>query len=272
MISTSSRPLIALAALLLAAGCGSSPKSAEAPEPPATGAAAEEPLPSVDEVLARFVEVTGGRAAHERIVSWQMRGTIEMPSVGVKGTVSAISAAPRRSHTVMELAGLGTHEMGTDGEVVWEISPMTGNRVLEGEERNVTLRDATFHADLNWSDVFSEAVVESRGEVDGAAAYVVKLTAPDGTWERRYYDVDSGLLVQREMTVTTQMGKVAMTELRSDYREAGGVRVPFRTVIRVMNIDQVFVVEEAQENVDLADDAFAIPAPIRSLMGAGEAI
>jgi hypothetical protein len=215
--------------------------------------------------------VTGGSAAHERIVSWQMRGTIEMPKMGVKGTVAALSAAPRRSHTAMELEGLGVQQMGTDGEVVWELSPMTGNRVIEGEERDVMLRDATFHSDVRWSEVFSDAVVESLGEVDGAPAHVLKLTAPDGTWERRYYDVDSGLFVRREMTVTTQMGKVAMTESRSDYREVGGVRIPFRTVVHVMNIDQVFVIEEAHENVELPADAFAIPDPIKSLLGAGDA-
>jgi uncharacterized lipoprotein YajG len=61
--------LLALVALLLAAGCSSSPKPAEAPtpvaaaEPEPIAEPVAAPLPSAEDIMEAALEASGGRAA-----------------------------------------------------------------------------------------------------------------------------------------------------------------------------------------------------------------
>ena len=58
----------------------------------------------------------------------------------------------------------------------------------------------------------------------------------DGRREQLFFDVESGLLVRRITSSTTLVGIIPEQIDFSDYREVGGMKLPF--AIRVSAIDQ----------------------------------
>ena len=88
-----------------------------------------EPLPSGEEILERCLKSTGGREALARINNRLIRGTVEIKPAGLKGLLAVYQARPNRYYAQIDIAGQMTVRQGTDGEVVWELNPMTGPRV-----------------------------------------------------------------------------------------------------------------------------------------------
>ena len=69
-----------------------------APPPPV-------PLPTAKQVLDRYLEVTGGRAAHEKARHRTLTGTFEIKGTGTKGTLLLQQSAPDKMTTRIEIPG-----------------------------------------------------------------------------------------------------------------------------------------------------------------------
>jgi hypothetical protein len=106
---------------------------------PAFGADA---LPAADTVLNRYVEVTGGLAAYEKVKSEIVTGKIEFPALGLKGDMVRYSSGPDNYYVTADLAGIGKIESGVSHGVVWENSVLQGPRIKTGEERAQALIEA----------------------------------------------------------------------------------------------------------------------------------
>src|SRR5213595_3035704 len=117
-------------------------------------------LPTAQEVLDKYVKAIGGRDAMTKIKSWKSTGTVELAPMGVSGTVESISAAPGRSLTKMNLAGLGEFVEGFDGTTAWSVNPIQGNREKTGAELAQTKLTNIFNRDLNLEKYYSKLTVK----------------------------------------------------------------------------------------------------------------
>src|ERR1019366_3689049 len=54
-------------------------------------------------ILDKYVEVTGGRAAYEKIQTEVATGTLEIAGMGLSGMLTSYRAAPDKSYTVIDL-------------------------------------------------------------------------------------------------------------------------------------------------------------------------
>ena len=63
------------------------------------GWAADEPLPKGEEILDKFVDATGGKAAYLKVHNEMWKGTFELVGKGVKGVATSYRAEPNRSIT-----------------------------------------------------------------------------------------------------------------------------------------------------------------------------
>ena len=260
-------PLLPLC-LLLAPACGGSSSPESTTTASGAGPAAGD-TPSAEQVLDRYVEAIGGAEAHRSVTSLRMTGTFAIPKMGVSGTLEIAQAAPNNLYMHVEFPGMGAHEAGTSDGVAWEKSAMTGSRIIEGEERDRTLLDATLNADVDWRSHY-EAEYAGKDEVDGRAAHKVKLTPKVGGNPRtRTYDAETGLLVRTEEVQKTQMGEIQAVSVHGDYREvaapAGPIKISHRTQVTAMGNEQVITVEKLEVNPTLPADRFAIPAEIKAL-------
>ena len=93
-----------------------------------TLAAADE-VPKAEAVLDRYLEVTGGKAAYEKVHSEVTKGTMEVAGRGIKGALQSFQAEPYLEYTVVDLEGIGKVESGSDGDVFWERSAVTPARM-----------------------------------------------------------------------------------------------------------------------------------------------
>src|ERR1700719_3951998 len=98
-------------------------------------ALAEEPLPKAEELLDKFVEATGGKAAYEKVHNEKWTGTFEFVGKGVKGVITSYRSEPSKTYTRVDLEGIGAIEDGTDGETAWTLSAIQGPHIKQGDER-----------------------------------------------------------------------------------------------------------------------------------------
>jgi len=62
-------------------------------------------------------------------------GSMELAAAGIKGSMVITKAEPDKSLVEIDLAGIGSVKQGYDGKVAWEINPMQGARIKDGDEK-----------------------------------------------------------------------------------------------------------------------------------------
>ncbi len=231
----------------------------------ATPSVAQESLPKAEKVLDKFVKASGGKAAFDKLENRVVKGSFSIPAMGISAPLTVYSARPNKSYTVIESEALGKIEQGTDGEVVWEMSTMSGPVVKEGDERAELLKMSTFDRVVHWRDNFENVETVGTEEVDGQPCYSVRQTPKFGNEEVYCYDAVTYLPTKIEMTVMTQMGDFPMVMLPSDYRKVDGVLIAHKATIEVMQQERIITTESVEHNVDLPADRFALPEQIASM-------
>jgi hypothetical protein len=137
-------------------------------------AAAQTPaLPTVDQVLDKFVAALGGRAVLEKFTSRVAKGTMEVADIGVSGTIQMTQKAPDKSLVQVELAGMGPIREGTDASGAWEENPQTGLRDKAGIELADARRGATFNGELKMKTMYKTLQVTCREKVGTRDAYTI---------------------------------------------------------------------------------------------------
>lgn len=230
----------------------------------AAGFAADEVKPEA--ILDKYVEVTGGHAAYEKIQAEVASGTLELTGMGLSGTLTSYRAAPDKSYTVIDFGGVGKAEEGTNGQVAWSINGMEGARIKEGDERAVALRNAALHIETRWRDFFKKAELAGTEDVDGKACYKLVLTPNEGGPETRYYEKGSNLLVKVLVPVTTPEGAVTAELGLSDYRDEEGILVAHTITQKVPNADVLVKITSVKHNPEIPAGRFDLPVEIKALM------
>lgn len=222
-------------------------------------------------ILDRYIKVTGGADAYNAIKNRVSHATLNFETQGITAAVTVYLARPRNMYTVTDIQNLGKIEQGTDGEVVWEMNPMSGPKIQEGDLRALMLRGANLDTQVKWREAYNSAELAGTDEVDGEPCDKVVLTPAEGKPETRCYDKETGLLVRTEITVPTPAGEIPMTVFTSDYKEVDGILLPFHSRIDIMGQTRTLTLEKVEHNVEIEPDRFAIPEDIRKLMAKDEA-
>lgn len=233
----------------------------------ATGLAAA-PLPPAEQILDKFVEVTGGQAAYEKISTQYATAAIEFSGKNIAGKLTLYQAAKSRSYVLMELPGVGQFEQGTAEGVAWERSAMLGPRLKTGPERAAALREADVQSRVLWRNHFAKAETAGEEEIDGRRCYKIVLTPNEGEAETRFFEVSTGLLVRIDRIVRSQMGEVPAQTILGDYRPVGGILTAHSLRQKTMGQDFVTTIQTIEYNADIPDSRFALPEDVRALAAA----
>ncbi len=233
---------------------------AKAPEAKAPEAAVPEALPSIDQILDKLIEGAGGKAAIEKITSRQVTGDFEIAAFNLNGTLKAYAKAPNKNYSAADVPGFGLITRGYDGKIAWEQDPNSGLREITGPELAARKRDADIHGELHMKELFSKLTVKSKEKVGEKEAYLVEATPAEGSPEKLYFDVKSGLLIRHDAERESAQGVIAIETYLEDYRDVDGVKVPF--TIRQVNpaFSMTIKMTEVKQNVEIDDAKFAKPA------------
>lgn len=223
-------------------------------------AKAQAALPTVDQILDKYITAVGGREAMEKVTSRVSTGTVEIPDMGATGTISISEKAPNKSLAVIEIGGMGQIREGSDGVGAWEEAPGGGAvRDKSGAELADALRGSTFNSELKLKTLYKTVVVSGKEAIDGKDAYVVVCTPAEGSPNKLYFDAASGLMVRQSSSRETPQGPMDVDVMVGDYRTVGGVKLPF-TVRQVTSMFTVVIkLSEIKLNVPLDDALFKRP-------------
>jgi hypothetical protein len=141
-----------------------------------------------------------------------------------------------------------------------------GPQIKEGQERADFLREAVLDKYARWRETYAEAECVGTETVNGKPAYKVILTPKDGPPQSLYFDQASNLLVKVGLTVENPMGVIPVESFLEDYRKVDGLLLPYTVKVVVMGQERLMTTESIEQNVDLPEDRFALPEPIRALI------
>src|SRR5262245_43085411 len=193
--------------------------------------------PTAETIPEADIEGTGGKKAYEKLRTRQSRGTVNI--AGVNCRIETWAAAPNKLCSVTDMGDVGKLERGSDGKLAWEVSPLTGARILEGSEKAYFLRDATYNADLNWRKVCQSVDTVGWDFVEGEPAWEIKAVTRDGAAMMLYYNKYTSLLVRLDTKVKLELGEVAVEVYPSDYKKVGGILVPHKSTQKMLGMTQV---------------------------------
>lgn len=233
---------------------------------PAPRLRAADALPKADTILDKYVEVTGGKAAYEKVHNMVTTGSMAFTAMGIKGTMTGYHAEPNKAYSEIEIPGIGKITQGSDGTVAWTMSAMQGPHVMEGEEKAQAMRENAFKGEVEWRKLYKSAETTGTDTVDGKECYKVVLTPDVGAPTTRCFDKQSGFMVKVAMTAKTPMGDIPVESTMSDYRKEGEIVVPHKTTMKQAGQEFSITIDTVKWNVDMPANRFDLPPEIQALV------
>lgn len=215
------------------------------------GADRDDTLPTADEVIQRYIDALGGRAAIENLttrigvgrfvhdLNWKTPPYEVIPFVAYGGSPGHV--------LMVEHQPEGTRCEGCDGEVTWVQD--AGGVALKNEPfRSKTAWLIDPQNALRMNDYFPALKVTSERVIDDKWVYVLESSEPDPTHYALSFDVRTGLL-----------SGIGYHWYLQDYREVDGVKFPHRVMQSRKGGSSTFIFDLVTHNLPLEETLFAAP-------------
>lgn len=209
---------------------------------------------TAEEVIARHLEAVGGREAFDTIQTLVLRFTAHSTS-GTAGELVRYHKKPL--HYRQQMIG-SPRAAVTDGERFWWVN----SDGWESDPEEVGAYSAFISMDNHSIDPGALGITHELlgvSALDGDPGFEVKRILPGGDEEVLYFSALSGLLTARR----TSYPLLAESWFSFwDYRDLGGVRIPFVHIRSVgeMGPPHGLVLQSVEVNVPLPDSLFLPPA------------
>jgi photosynthetic reaction center cytochrome c subunit len=245
------------------------PKKSEEKEKKADGTGAKEASePNGDQLLDKYLQAVGGAAAIEKITSRVMKGTITFGDRNVP--IDIFSKDPDKRISFTHTPD-GDSVTAFDGHEGWLGVPGRPVREMHGPDIDAAAMDADLHFAAHLKEMFSRVQVQGTEKVGDHDAYLVIGQHEGKPPLRLYFDEQSGLLVRLVRYGETPLGLMPTQIDYADYREASGVRIPFRWTLARPSGRFTIQLSEVKQNVPVDDAKFAKPpAPPEGAKGAAK--
>jgi hypothetical protein len=228
-------------------------------------------LPTVDQILAKYVQALGGEPALRKVTSRAITGTQFIPT-GPGGTVPTPAAVERNQkapNLVVTTYRAPTYSIsqGFDGTTAW--SQDQAGRVTEPVTLDVAraARAADLYEPLNLKRQYAQITIRGVEKVNGRDAYLVVGIPQGDKPESLYFDTQTGLLLRKQTVLPTPIGDSPYQMDFDDYRDTGsGVKFPFVIHMSPSNPrtelapEATLRVSAVKDNAPIEDSKFAKPA------------
>jgi photosynthetic reaction center cytochrome c subunit len=215
-------------------------------------------LPSADQLLEKYLAAIGGAEALQKITSRVQKGTLTAFG-GQHFPVEVYSRAPDKRVSVMHLQG-GDSFTGFDGKQGWLSVPGRVHTMSAAENAAARI-DADLYFPAHVKTLYQKFSVDAGEKIDGHDTYLVAGRSEGQPPLRLYMDKESGLLLRLVRYAETPLGRNPTQIDYADYRDADGVKVPFRWTLARPGNRFTIQVEQIQQNVPVDDSKFAPPPP-----------
>jgi zinc protease len=211
---------------------------------------------SVDEIFARFIEKTGGKAKYAALKDKTVELSGKMQGMEMK--LKTIQKAPAKFYQEVSVMGM-VQRIGYDGTKGWEASPQ-GIKDLEGGDLESTKTDAPIEFYSMYKQLGYKADVTGVKEIKGKEFYEVSLTSQSGPQLRHYFDTKDFLKFREVNVRTTERGPLEQTTDLFDYKDFQGYLMPTRYEQSAMGQSMTFTLDKCVFNAGVDDKTFEKPA------------
>lgn len=214
--------------------------------------------PTADQLLDKYIQAVGGASAVDKISSRFMKGSIDFGGKSLPIDIYAKDPEKRISLTHMPNGDSVTAFNGKEG---WLGTPGRPLREMHGSELDGAAIDADLHLAAHLKQMFSKLQVRGSEKIDDHQAYEVVGDREGKTPIALYFDAQSGLLVRLVRYGDTALGWLPTQIDYADYREANGVKVPYRWTLARPSGKFTIQLSDMQQNVSVDDAKFVKPEP-----------
>ena len=185
----------------------------------------ESPLPTVDQILSRYVQALGGAQAVQKVSSRIAKGS-RIGADGVLVPEDVYQKAPNKLLTVTTYPDV-VFSTGFNGIEGWGQSSKGGLRELPGPVLVQLKSDSEFYKEIRTKELYRRITLVGKSTVGDSEVYVIEATPLSGSSEKLYFDARTGLLLRRYMESQTILGRFPLQTEYEDYREVDGIKQPF---------------------------------------------
>lgn len=217
-------------------------------------------LPSVDEVLARYVEAIGGEKAITAITTRIIKGTVDVAGISRGGTFESYSQAPNRLAVLIDARPFGLTKTGYNGKVAWSWSKETGTKIVSAAvELAQYEREADIYEPVGLKKKYAKITLAGTSQIGYRDVYVLDLQPKLGAAERLYLDVKTYLPVR--INKVQKFGDIMapMEIYVDDYRAVDGIKLPFSLSETIGRLAMSFTITEIRHNTPIDASVFEPP-------------
>jgi hypothetical protein len=254
-------------AVLVLASCQSTDTGKPPPElsEPSTGKA-EPPsapaLPDGAELLAAHTQASGGADKIPNFETIHATGKLDTGAQGLSGTMEIWWKKGGNFYLEQFIEGIGLSHAGYDGTTIWLQDPITGLRILEGEEAQSYIQSTLMFPGHDWRLHFTDAKTIGKQPLEGGGeAWEVELVSKGGPNVIVGLDVDSKLIRYMKGIQITPMGKMPFEAHAEDYQDISGYKFSMkkRTAVKPL-LELEEVITEFEVNVPIDESKFTFPS------------
>ncbi len=236
--------------------------------------AAEETLPTAEEIIKKNIEAMGGKDASKKIYNEK---TVIRVKNFIMNSDEIFTGYRERPYKLFSLGGralgestVGMIKYGSNGKTAWCINPDGVARLLEGDQLSIWLSATKFRVHTRPYLVRPYKSMQTEGieQINGKECYKVVKTLENGTERIEYYDKNSFLIVKTVNYVKDPQGENTKMEFYyEDYKKINGILFPYKSV-NFQNGQMVEEVtyEEIELNIEMPEGIFDIPEELKVIM------
>ncbi len=211
----------------------------------------------------KYLTVVGGATALQKITSRIEKGTLSAFG-GQHFPVDIYAKAPDKRLSIMHLRD-GDSTTAFDGHSGWLSVLGRPPQMMTSAENDAARMDADLYFPTHLKTLNQKFIVQPGEEIDGHQTDLVVGSNEGQPPLRLYFDSQSGLLLRLVRYTETPLGRIPTQIDYSDYREADGVKVPFRWTLARPDNRFTIQVDQLQQNVPVDDAKFIAPPSPASL-------
>jgi len=227
------------------------------PSPAASAPAAPATLPPAQSILDKYVAAVGGLPALQRITTRIQHGNLIFGTN--KTPIDVYAKAPNKRVSISHGA-TGDSLTAFDGSAGWLGNTGRPARDMNGMESKDAGLDAEFSLAVRATTIFQNIRTVASEKIGGKNMAVVSARGAGVPNTKLYFDPDTGLLMRLVRLDDTGIGGLPVQIDYADYREADGIRIPFRWTLARTNGRFTIQIDTVEQNVPIDDAKFAKPA------------
>jgi photosynthetic reaction center cytochrome c subunit len=224
---------------------------------PAAAQATPPTLPTADQLLAKYIDAIGGAAVVTKITTRVEKGNT---IVGENKTpIDLYMKAPNMRYSVTHGQN-GDNITAFDGTAGWQGGGRGGPRVMAPVDSMSAMIDAAVAFPTNLKTVLPQMRVRTD-KIGDKEYYMIAGRGPGTPSQvRLYFDEQTGLLTRVIRYNDAGLGTMPVQVDYADYRDADGIKIPFRWTLSRPQGRFTIQVDSVQQNVPIDDSKFAKPA------------